>query len=121
MVGDHVMTQHECMGERIVADAVALASFGLDSHVVQYFVNEKGFVRREGVTRRRLPQPYGVSYRSIVPRRGECDNLFVPVCLSASHTAHGSIRMEPVAARRRGLPHQRRRDGGFRDSLHRRT
>ena len=44
----------------------------------------------------RSPQPYGVSYRSIVPKAGQCANLLVPVCLSASHIAYGSIRMEPV-------------------------
>ena len=68
----------------------------MDSHVVQYFVNEKGYVRRDGTIWRVPPKPYGISYRSIVPRKGECENLLVPVCPSASHVAHGSIRMEPV-------------------------
>lgn len=72
---------------------VGLASFGMDSHVVQYYVDDNGHVRRDGTIWRVLPRPYGISYRSIVPRRGECENLLVPVCLSASH---GSIRMEPV-------------------------
>jgi len=96
MVSDYVMTQQDCEGKRAARDPVGLASFGMDSHVVQYYVNENGHVRRDGTIWRVPPRPYGISYRSIVPRRGECENLLVPVCLSASHVAHGSIRMEPV-------------------------
>ncbi len=96
MVSDYVMTQQDCEGKRAVRDPVGLASFGMDSHVVQYYVDENGHVRRDGTIWRVPPRPYGISYRSIVPRRGECENLLVPVCLSASHVAHGSIRMEPV-------------------------
>ena len=68
----------------------------MDSHVVQHFVTESGHVNSDGVIWRVPPRPYGISYRSIVPRKGECENLFSPICLSASHVAHGSIRMEPV-------------------------
>jgi len=96
MVSDYVMTQNDCSWKRKAKDPIGLASFGMDSHVVQYYVNEKGFVRRDGVIWGMPPGSYGVSYRSIIPRRGECENLLVPVCLSASHVAHGSIRMEPV-------------------------
>jgi len=96
MVGGYVMTQADCMGDRSCDDPVGLGSFGMDSHVVQYFVNEAGYVRRDGVIWRVPPRPYGISYRSITPRQGECENLFSPVCVSASHVAHGSIRMEPV-------------------------
>ncbi len=96
MVSNYVMTQANCMGQRKVSDPVAPGSFGMDSHAVQYFVNEQGHVRRDGVIWRVPPKPYGISYQSIVPCTGECENLFVPVCLSASHVAHGSIRMEPV-------------------------
>jgi hypothetical protein len=90
------MTQAECRSDREPEDPVGLGSFGMDSHVVQYFVNEKGHAHRDGVIWQVPYIPYGISYRSIVPRKGECENLFVPVCLSASHVAHGSIRMEPV-------------------------
>jgi hypothetical protein len=96
MVSDYVMTQANCAHERKADDAVGFGAFGMDSHVVQYYVNEKGHVRRDGTIWRVPPRPYGISYRSIIPRKGECENLFVPVCLSASHVAHGSIRMEPV-------------------------
>jgi hypothetical protein len=96
MVSDYVTTQHNCMGKRIAVDPVGLGSFGMDSHEVQLFVNEKGFVRRDGTIWRMPPKPYGISYRSIIPPTGECENLLSPVALSASHVAHGSIRMEPV-------------------------
>lgn len=96
MVSDYVTHQHNCEGKRIAEDPVGLGSFGMDSHVVQFFVNEKGYVRHDGTIWRRPRKPYGISYRSIIPRKGECENLLVPICLSASHVAHGSIRMEPV-------------------------
>ena len=68
----------------------------MDSHVVQHFVTETGHAQSDGVIWRVPPKPYGISYRSIIPRKGECENLLVPICLSASHAAYGSIRMEPV-------------------------
>ncbi|MHB8897178.1 MAG: FAD-dependent oxidoreductase [Thermoguttaceae bacterium] len=96
MVSDYVMTQHDCMGKASAPDPVGLGSFGMDSHVVQHFVTERGYCVSDGVIWRVPPRPYGISYRSIVPRKGECENLFSPICLSATHVAHGSIRMEPV-------------------------
>ncbi len=96
MVSDYVMTEMDCKGKRSAADPVALASFGMDSHAVRYFVTEDGHVQRDGVIWQVPPKPYGISYRSIIPRKGECENLLAPVCLSATHAAHGSIRMEPV-------------------------
>jgi hypothetical protein len=96
MVGDYVMTQYDCEGKKSAPDPVALGSFGMDSHCVQHIVTEKGTVQNEGVIWRVPPEPYGISYRSIIPKEGECENLFVPICLSTSHVAHGSIRMEPV-------------------------
>ncbi len=96
MVSDYVMTQHDCEGKRSAPDPVGLGSFGMDSHVVQHFVTERGFAISDGVIWRVPPKPYGISYRSIIPRKGECENLLSPICVSASHVAHGSIRMEPV-------------------------
>jgi hypothetical protein len=96
MVADHVMTQHDCEGRRSAPDPVALGSFGMDSHAVQLIVTGNGHAINEGVIWRVPPKPYGISYRSIIPGNGECENLFVPICLSTSHVAHGSIRMEPV-------------------------
>ncbi len=96
MVGDYVMTQLDCEGKRSAPDPVALGSFGMDSHVVQHFVTERGFCISDGVIWRVPPKPYGISYRSIVPKQGQCENVFSPICFSASHVAHGSMRMEPV-------------------------
>ena len=96
MVGDYVMTQADCAGQRKVSDPVGLGSFGMDSHVVQHFVTENGKAQNDGVIWHVPPRPYGISYRSIIPPKGQCENLFSPICLSASHVAHGSIRMEPV-------------------------
>ncbi len=96
MVTDYVMTQQDCEGKRSAPDPVGLGSFGMDSHVVQHFVTEKGFAISDGVIWHVPPKPYGISYRSIIPRKGECENLLSPICVSATHVAHGSIRMEPV-------------------------
>ncbi len=96
MVTDYVMTQHDCEGKRSAPDPVGLGSFGMDSHVVQHFVTEQGYALSDGVIWRVPPKPYGISYRSIIPRQGECENLFSPICVGATHVAHGSIRMEPV-------------------------
>jgi hypothetical protein len=99
MVSEYVMTQRNCELKRKVDDSVALASYSMDSHFCQRVVVEEDgrkTVRNEGGFGRRFAKPYPVSYRSIVPKRAECVNLLVPVCLSASHVAFGSIRMEPV-------------------------
>jgi ribulose 1,5-bisphosphate synthetase/thiazole synthase len=99
MQSDQVMTEHHCVGRQVAADSVGMASYGMDSHNVQRYVDEYGRVRNEGNVQTEgnvALRPYPVSYRAIVPRAGECTNLLVPVCLSASHVAYGSIRMEPV-------------------------
>jgi len=67
----------------------------MDSHNCERIVIN-GAVRNEGDVQTGVPRPYPVSYRSLVPKESQCTNLFVPVCLSASHIAYGSIRMEPV-------------------------
>lgn len=95
MVSDYVMNQRHCTGELVAADSIGLAAYAMDSHNVQRHV-KNGMVKNEGDVQMRVPNPYPVSYRSIVPKSGECRNLFVPWCLSASHMAFGSIRMEPV-------------------------
>jgi len=99
MVSSYVMTQANCESTTTANDSVGLASYPMDSHFCQRVVVEedgKQTVRNEGGFGHPCPKPYPVSYRSIVPRREECTNLLVPVCLSASHAAYGSIRMEPV-------------------------
>ncbi|MEI7729141.1 MAG: FAD-dependent oxidoreductase [Verrucomicrobiota bacterium] len=96
MVSDYVMTQHDCEGKRVAPDPVGLGSFGMDSHVVQHFVTERGYCVSDGVIWHVPPRPYGISYRSLIPRKGECENLLVTICISASHASYGSVRMEPV-------------------------
>jgi hypothetical protein len=96
MIGEYVMTEHECRGDITAADAVGLAAYGMDSHNTQRYVDPAGHVRNEGDVQVPVAGPYPISYRAIVPKAAECTNLIVPVCLSASHIAYGSIRMEPV-------------------------
>lgn len=95
MVSDCVMTEHHCRGNETVEDPIALAAYGMDSHNCRRVVVD-GSARNEGNVETPCPHPYPISYRSIVPREAECANLVVPFCLSASHIAFGSIRMEPV-------------------------
>jgi hypothetical protein len=96
MISDYVMTQLNCEGIEIADDPIAMAGYGMDSHHVQRYVDVNGYVQNEGNVEARGYPPYPVSYRSIVPRKSECTNLLVPVCISASHIAFGSLRMEPV-------------------------
>ena len=95
MVGQYVMTQMNCQGLP-VEDPIGLAAYTMDSHNQQRYVDDKGHVRNEGDVQVGGFSPYGISYRSILPKHDEVSNLLVPVCLSASHMAFGSIRMEPV-------------------------
>jgi hypothetical protein len=96
MISDHVMTELDCRRVRVAEDSVGLGSYNMDSHNVQRYVTADGKVQNEGDVQVSPGGPYAVSYRSIVPKRGEAANLLVPVCLSSSHIAYGSIRMEPV-------------------------
>lgn len=95
MIGEYVMTEHNCLGDSTVDDGIGLAAYTMDSHNCQRVV-VKGRVRNEGDVQVGGFPPYEISYRSLTPKREECNNLLVPVCLSASHIAFGSIRMEPV-------------------------
>ncbi len=95
MISEYVMTQHDCEGRTTIDDAVGLAAYTMDSHHVQRYVKD-GRVWNEGDVEVGGFSPYPIAYRSIRPKREECANLLVPVCLSASHIAYGSIRMEPV-------------------------
>jgi len=96
MVSDVVMTQQHCQGRQLVDKAIGLAAYGMDSHHVQRYVDAQGQVRNEGDVEVHGFKPYPIDFRAIVPKKSECSNLLVPVCLSATHIAFGSIRMEPV-------------------------
>ena len=102
MVGEYVMTEHNCRGKVVAPRPVAMGAYGMDSHHVRRIADAQGYVCNEGDVEvhcdpagKRYP-PYPIDYGALVPKRGECANLLVPVCVSASHIAFGSIRMEPV-------------------------
>jgi hypothetical protein len=95
MVGAYVMTEANCLHKEVVDDKVGMGAYNMDSHNTQRIVLN-GMVKNEGDVQLRGISPYGIAYRSITPKATDCDNLLVPVCLSASHMAYGSIRMEPV-------------------------
>lgn len=95
LTGESVMTQHHSQGRETASDSIGLAAYTMDSHNVQRYVDE-GRARNEGDVQVGGFPPYPIAYRAILPKREECTNLLVPVALSASHIAYGSIRMEPV-------------------------
>ncbi|HWL09167.1 MAG TPA: FAD-dependent oxidoreductase [Planctomicrobium sp.] len=96
MVSDYVMTQHNCQGKVVAERPVGLGAYTMDSHHVQRYVTADGYVQNEGDVQVGGFSPYPIDYGAIVPKQKECENLLVPVCLSSSHMAFGSIRMEPV-------------------------
>jgi hypothetical protein len=94
MIGAYVMRQADCEKNTAKPDSVAMGTFILDCHCIQRLVTPEGLAIDEG--NYDMPvRPYQIAYRSITPVAAECENLLVPVCLSASHVAYGSIRMEP--------------------------
>lgn len=96
MIGEYVMTQKDLQEDIFKDDAVAMGSFVIDCHIVQRILAEDGTVRDEGSFQDAPTLPYQIPYRSLTPMRAECANLLAPVCLSASHIACCSLRMEPV-------------------------
>ena len=97
MIGEHVMTEHDTLSKTAVDDPVGMGSYTLDSHNCQRYITPEGFVQNEGdVGVSTKGKPYRISYGAITPKKAECQNLLVPVCVSSSHIAFGSIRMEPV-------------------------
>ncbi|MDF2922964.1 MAG: xanthan lyase [Paenibacillaceae bacterium] len=96
MRGEAVVTERTVNRQEQVNDPVGLGSYAMDSHYTQYCLDEAGRLCVEGGFMASVPAPYPISYRAIVPKRSECGNLLVPVCLSATHAAYGSIRMEPA-------------------------
>ena len=96
MIGRYVTSENDVLAKREVPDPVGMGSYAMDSHNVQRYVTSEGFVQDEGDIGVSPDAPYSISYGSIIPKSEECRNLLVPVCVSASHIAYGSIRMEPV-------------------------
>lgn len=96
MLGKYVMKEADALGKTMIEEPIGMGSYSLDSHNAQRFVTADGYVQNEGDIGVHPDKPYSISYGSIVPKEQECQNLLVPVCLSSSHIAYGSIRMEPV-------------------------
>ena len=96
MVSDYVVTELDCRRLRVAEDSVGLGSYNMDSHNVRRYITADGFVQNEGDVQVSPGGAYLISYKSVIPARGQVTNLSVPVCLSSSHIAYGSIRMEPV-------------------------
>lgn len=96
MIGSYVMTENELLQKKPTPESVGMGSYTIDSHNIQRYVDENGHVHNEGDIGVPLPQPYEIAYGSLVPKKEEIENLVVPVAVSASHIAFGSIRMEPV-------------------------
>jgi hypothetical protein len=96
MIGAFVMTENELLKKRPTPDSVGMGSYTIDSHNVQRYITPDGYVQNEGDIGVATKGPYEIAYGSLVPKRGQAENLLVPVCVSSSHIAFGSIRMEPV-------------------------
>jgi hypothetical protein len=96
MLGEYVMTENDVLVKRPVPNPIGMGSYTMDSHNVQRYVTPEGFVQNEGDLGVSAPKPYQIDLGSILPKKGECNNFLVPVCVSCSHIAFGSIRMEPV-------------------------
>lgn len=96
MMGKMVMTENELLKRRPTPESVGMGSYTIDSHNVQRYITPEGAVQNEGDIGVGLPGPYEIAYGSLVPKPGQADNLLVPVCVSSTHVAFGSIRMEPV-------------------------
>jgi hypothetical protein len=96
MIGSYVMTEHELLKQRATPDSVGMGSYGIDSHNIQRYITPEGYVQNEGDIGVSTNGPYQIAYGSLVPKKGQSDNLLVTICVSSSHIAFGSIRMEPV-------------------------
>lgn len=96
MVSDFVMAEPHLRGTKPTPRPIGMGSYNMDSHNVRRIIDARGFVRNEGNIEVSPGRAYPISYDAIVPKRTEAGNLLVPVALSASHIAYGSIRMEPV-------------------------
>ena len=95
MVGHFVMTENELTKKKPTPDSVGMGSYTIDSHNVQRYITPEGYVQNEGDIGVRI-SPYAIAYGALVPKKGQADNLFASICVSSSHIAFGSIRMEPV-------------------------
>ncbi len=96
MVGEFVMTENEILGRNQISRSIGMGSYTMDSHNTQRYITDEGHVQNEGDIGVRPEKPYQIDLGAILPKKTECTNLLVPVAVSSSHIAFGSIRMEPV-------------------------
>ena len=94
MVGSFVISQRDCDTPQQRDDSVGLGSYSLDSHLCQRLVKDGGVIN-EGGFFHHVSKPYPLPYPVIVPRAEECENLLVTFCVSSTHMAFASFRMEP--------------------------
>ncbi len=95
MVGDFVLTESDVREKITKYDSIGMGSYGIDTHNVQRYVTMDGFVLNEGELQVPVLTPYEIPYRVMMPKISEADNLIVSVCISASHIAYSTVRMEP--------------------------
>ena len=96
MIGEFVMTENEIQAKKPVEKSIGMGSYTMDSHNTQRYITPDGFVQNEGDIGVHPEEPYKIALGAIIPKKEECTNLLVPVAVSSSHIAFGSIRMEPV-------------------------
>ncbi len=96
MIGEYIMTENDVLGKRKIPNPIGMGSYTMDSHNIQRYVTPEGFVQNEGDIGVHPDHPYQIDMGAVLPLKDECSNLLVPVCVSSSHIAFGSIRMEPV-------------------------
>lgn len=104
MIGEFVMTENELLKKRPTPDSVGMGSYTIDSHNAQRYITPEGYVQNEGDIGVSTKGPYSIAYGALVPKRGQADNLLVPVCLSSSHIAFGSMRMAGGSSSSSGSP-----------------
>jgi hypothetical protein len=96
MTGAYVMKQQDSWEHVKKEDVIGMGSYFLDSHDVQKTITADHHQFVEGGFRHIPYKPYQVPYRSLTPMQRDCENLYVTICLSASHVIYGSLRMEPI-------------------------
>lgn len=101
MLGEYIMTQADLEKNIVEYDAIGMGSYNIDiRHVQRTWLWVSKFPKLMGDTFNEgylsVPVPvYQIPYRTLLPKYQECDNLLVPVCMSSSHIANASLRMEP--------------------------
>jgi hypothetical protein len=101
MVSSYVVTQADCEHRTTITDSVGLGSYNMDSHNCERIV-KNGAAQNEGDVQVGPKGPYAVPYRAIVPRIEDCENLIVPVAVSASHMPSGR---RPKRRSKSRMPH----------------